>query len=366
MRQPMRCARVGLTAAGALILACLPLSAVHASSQAPVGLGTADSFAVLAGTTITNTGPTTITGDIGLSPGSAIVGAASITDNGAFHTTDAVAAQAQSDLVTAYNDASGRPADALSLPDITGETLLPGVYLSPSSLNLAGDVTLDGQGNPNSVFIFQIGSTLITGSGSHVVLTGGAQACNVYWQVGSSATLGTGSVLRGSIMALTSITLDTGAVIEGRALARNGAVTMDTNTITRQACAAGTTAGPTPSPTTSPAGGTGAGTGTGSGTGGSASGTGGSALRSTSGTGSGSTRTGSGSTGTGSGSTGTEHHPVLPVTGPAGWTGPAALVAVGLILMGASLQWTPGRRRRPSGQARSGARKEPRGGEPGA
>lgn len=314
MYRPLVGARAGLTGVVVLILSCLPLTAGYASSQARVGLGTADSFAVLAGSTITNTGPTTITGDVGLSPGSAVVGAASITEHGTFHTTDAVAAQAQSDLTTAYTDASGRSPDAISLPDITGQTLLPGVYQSTSSLNLAGDVTLNGQGNPDSVFIFQIGSTLITGSGSRVLLTGSAQACNVFWQVGSSATLGTASLFQGSILALTSITLTTDAVLEGRALARNGAVTMDTNTIARETCAAGTAGGPTPSPAPSPPSGT---TGTTSGT----------------------TSTASGTTSTASGGgSDTGNQPRLPVTGPAGWTGPVAVLAVLLILVGAILQ----------------------------
>src|SRR6195256_807249 len=232
---------------GAFVLAVVSsrlLPAATASSQAPVGLGTADSFAVLAGSTITNTGPTTITGDLGLSPGTAVTGLPSITLHGAVHATDAVAGQAPSDLVTAYNDAANRPPDANSPADLAGRSLTPGVYRSASSLGLTGDLTLDGHGDPSAVFIFQVGSTLTTASGSRVVLLDGAQACNVYWQVGSSATLGTGSSFRGNILALTSITLTTGATVEGRTLARNGAVTLDTNTITRPSCSPATTGSP--------------------------------------------------------------------------------------------------------------------------
>ena len=198
-----------------------------------VALGSAKDFAVMAAATITNTGPTTITGDIGLSPGTAITGQGSLTPYGTIHAADAVAAQAQADLVTAYNDAAGRSPDAVLAGDLGGQTFTPGVYSSASSLGITGTLTLDAKGDPNAAFIFQMGSTLITASASHVVLTGGAQASNVFWQVGSSATLGTYSQLSGSILALASITLTTGVTVDGRALARNAAVTMDTNTITR-------------------------------------------------------------------------------------------------------------------------------------
>jgi hypothetical protein len=215
-----------------LVLLCSTWTGVAlATPGGPVAMGSADGVAVMAAATITNTGATTITGDIALSPGTAITGLTAITLTGTVHAADAAAAAAQSDLTAAYNDAAGRTPDATSPGDIGGTTLTPGVYKSASSLGLTGTVTLDGQGNPNAVFIFQIGSTLITASSSHVTLTGGTKASNVFWQVGSSATLGTYSVFSGTIMALASITLTTGVSIDGRALARTAAVTMDTNTV---------------------------------------------------------------------------------------------------------------------------------------
>ena len=204
--------------------------------QAPVPLKSAGNFKVLAGSTVTNTGPTTITGgDLGLSPGSAVTGfpPGTLTPPAKMHITDPVAAQAQLDLTAAYNYAAGVPGAAVLPGDMSGLTFTPGVYKNSSTVMLsAGNVTLDAQGNPNAVFIFQIGSTLTTIGSTQVVLAGGAQAKNIFWQVGSSATLGTNSIFEGTIMALQSITLDTGASLQGRALARNAAVTLDSNTIT--------------------------------------------------------------------------------------------------------------------------------------
>lgn len=228
-----------LTVAMALVFA----GATRAvAAQATVGLGTATSFAVLAGSTVTNTGPSTVSGDLGVSPGSAVTGfPPGAVTAGVIHAGDAVAAQAQSDLTTAYNDAAGRTPSTSESGDLAGKRLTAGVYKSTSGLHLAGTVTLDAQGDPNAVFIFQMASTLITGSGSHVALINGAQPCNVFWQVGSSATLGTNTTFNGSILALTSISANTGATVAGRLLARNGAVTLDTNTITRPVCATSTT-----------------------------------------------------------------------------------------------------------------------------
>jgi Ice-binding-like len=230
---------------GLLLLALVVTLALASSARAaaPVPLGTADNFAVLAGSTVTNTGPTVVNGDLGLSPGTSVTGFPPGTVNGTQHITDAVAAQAQTDLTTAYNDAAAQAPTGTVSADLGGQTLTPGVYNSASSLGLTGALTLDAQGNANAVFIFQAGSTLTTASASSVNLVNGAQACNVFWQVGSSATLGTASTFRGTILALTSITVTTGATVDGRVLARNAAVTLDTNTITRSRCAS---AQPTP------------------------------------------------------------------------------------------------------------------------
>lgn len=192
-------------------------------------------FAVLAGTTVTNTGATVIAGDVGLSPGTAVTGFPPGMASG-IHAADGAAAQAQATLTAAYIDAAARPGGALVAGDLSGTTLVPGIYKSTSGLGLTGDLMLDAQGNPDAVWIFQISSTLITGSGSRVILINDAKACNVFWQVGSSATLGTNSIFKGNILALTSIALTTGAKLEGRALTRNGAVTLDTNTIAGCVC----------------------------------------------------------------------------------------------------------------------------------
>lgn len=217
----------------------------------PVGLGTADAFAVLAGSTVTNTGPSVITGDVGVSPGAAIVGfPPGIVTDGTFHASDAVAAQGQADLTTAYNDAAGRTPVTAVGPELGGLTLAAGQY-GGGTLQATGTLTLDAQGDPDAVFIFQAASTLITASGSDVALINGAQACNVFWQVGSSATLGTASDFIGNVIALTSITAHTGASVDGRLLARNGAVTLDTNRITRSECDAPSTTTTTTSSSTS-------------------------------------------------------------------------------------------------------------------
>jgi hypothetical protein len=206
----------------------------------PVALGSASTFAVLAASTVTSIAPTTINGDLGLSPGTSVTGSPTV--NGTIHIADTAAAQAQQALTTAYNDAGSRAGAITLAGNIGGLTLTPGVYRSSSSLAISsGELTLDAQGDPNAVFIFQMASTLVTTSGRQVILTGGAQAANVFWQVGSSATLGTGSVFKGTIMALASITVTTGATVEGRLLARTAAVTLDSNTITIPTSAAAAT-----------------------------------------------------------------------------------------------------------------------------
>ncbi len=205
------------------------------SKQASPKLGTAGTFAVLAGSTITSTGETTLTGDLGVSPGTAVTGFPPGTLSGATHAGDARSAAGMTDLTKAYNDAAGRSLAPVTVAgNLGGLTLPPGLYKSTSSLSISsGDLTLDAQGDPNAVFIFQMASTLTTSSGRAVILSGGARASNVFWQVGSSATLGTTSAFKGTIMADQSITLDTGAILEGRALARIGAVTLAGNAVVK-------------------------------------------------------------------------------------------------------------------------------------
>jgi hypothetical protein len=219
----------------------LPLGLLRLEDRmTPTILGTADSFAVLGGQTVSNTGPSVIAGDLGVAPGSAVVGfpPGTVTPPGTIHAGDAVALQAQNDLTTAYNTIAGEARTAtLTGQDLGGLTLTPGVYFFATSAQLTGTLTLDAQGNPDARFDFQIGSTLTTASNSSVRLINGADGCNVYWQVGSSATLGSDTEFEGNILALTSITLVTNAAIQdGRALARNGSVTLDTNNVTAGQC----------------------------------------------------------------------------------------------------------------------------------
>ena len=226
---------------GLLILALLAALALASSAraQAPVFLGAADDFGVLGASTVTNTGLTEVTGDVGVSPGTAVTGFPPGIVNGTIYSAGAVAAQAQADLTAAYNDAEGRACQVdLTGQDLGGMTLTDGVYCFSSSVGLTGTLTLDAQGDPNAVFIFQIGSTLTTASASSVNLINGAQSCMVVWQVGSSATLGTTTAFSGNVLALTSNTATTGVTVDGRLLAQNGAVTLDSNTVTRAQCAA--------------------------------------------------------------------------------------------------------------------------------
>src|SRR6202790_3342495 len=212
----------------------LPLLAPSAYAD-PTLLGTAAPFAVLAGSTVTNTGPTTITGDLGVSPGSAVTGfpPGIVNPPGTIHSADATALQAQNDLATAFSILAGEPATSnLTGQDLGGLTLTPGVYRFNSSAQLTGTLTLDAGGDANARFDFQIGSTLTTASASSVLVINGGLADNVFWQVGSSATLGTTTDVEGNTLPLTSITLNTGASDNcGRALAINAAVTLDNNTI---------------------------------------------------------------------------------------------------------------------------------------
>jgi type VI secretion system secreted protein VgrG len=221
-----------LTLVSCLVLCVLVCGGMSAVAATPPALGTAENFAVLGGSTVTNTGSSVLTGDLGVWPGLAITGFPPGVVNGTTHAGDAVALQAQSDLVTAYNDLAGQACDTdLTSQNLGGLTLTPGAYCFSTSAQLTGTLTLDAQGDPNAVFVFQIGSTLTTASSSVVQLINGGSNCNVFWQIGTSATLGSGSTLAGSILALTSITLNTSASVSGQLLARNGAVTLDTNSV---------------------------------------------------------------------------------------------------------------------------------------
>lgn len=221
----------------------MALPATSMAAEPTVNLGSTASFAILAGETITNTGPTTINGDVGVHPGSTFPGQGDATINGVVHLADAVALEAQTDLVTAYNDASSRALTASTGVDLGGLTLGPGVYESGGVLGLTGTLTLDAGGDPDAVFIFRSTSTLITASDSRVVLTNGARFCRVFWVVPSSATLGTNSEFVGHIFAMTSIAVQTGATVQGQLLAREGEVTLDSNTITNGLCATQTIPG---------------------------------------------------------------------------------------------------------------------------
>ena len=324
-----RTALVGLTAAAStavLLVGMIATSPNAYAAEPTVGLGTAAAYSVLGGQTVTNTGSSTLSGDLGVSPGTAITGFPPGKVAGATHAADAQASQAQSDLVTAYNDAAGRAKTASMAGDLVGKNLTSGVYKSTSSIALSGTLTLNGQGNPNAVFVFQIASTLITASASNVSVINGAQACNVFWQVGSSATLGTHSNFTGTIMALSSITVTTGTVVHGRALARNAAVTLDDDTFTSAACktvvpptttttttGGSTTTTPGGSSTTTPGIGTsGPGPGPGGGTGGVPT----------------------GNSGTGSSPTPTPSGKVLAFTGAGPFLAPLAGAGALLILLG--------------------------------
>jgi hypothetical protein len=230
---------------GAKDLAGIPLAAnfvwtfttgATTAGQGPVDLGSAASFAVLAGSTATATSSgATVNGDLGVSPGSAVTGFPPGIVNGTiYNVTPGPASTAQSDLTNAYNDAAGRTTGVILLAgNLGGRTLTPGLYKSSSSLEISsGDLTLDAQGDANAVFIFQMATTLTTTAGRQIILSGGAKETKIFWQVGTSATLGTTSVFKGTIMADQSVTVTTGATMNGRALSRIAAVTLDANTVT--------------------------------------------------------------------------------------------------------------------------------------
>ncbi|HEY4608903.1 MAG TPA: ice-binding family protein [Ilumatobacteraceae bacterium] len=224
---------------------------------ATVQLATAANYSVLGATTVTNTNPSVLAQSVGVSPGSSIVGfpPGIVLAPGTIEAANAATLQGQNDLTAAYVDAAGRSVEFTQTnPDLVGQTLIPGVYAATAKapLGLSGQLVLDGQNNPNAVFIFQTDSTLITGTGSTIALINGASECNVFWQVGSSATLGSGSVFVGNILALTSITVESGVTVHGRALAQTGAVTLDNDVFTQPSCTPTTETTP-PTTTAAPA-----------------------------------------------------------------------------------------------------------------
>lgn len=235
------------------IILILPVGVMAA--QPPVHLGTTESYAVLAATTITNIGTTTINGekggDVGLYPGTSFTGQETATISGAIHVNDTDALAAQNDLIIAYDDAAGRTPVTRIPSELGGKTLKPGVYDSDDgTFAITGTLTLDAEGDPDGVFVFLTSSSLITATDSNISLQNSARFCRIFWKVGSSATLGSYSHFVGHILAYTTITANTGASVQGQLLARNGAVTLDSNTITNGICAeaavaAETTAVPT-------------------------------------------------------------------------------------------------------------------------
>jgi Ice-binding-like len=239
---------------GVALVATWGLANVAGAAAVTVPLGTTFSFGVLAASTVTNTGPSVINGNVGLSPGTSVTGFPPGVLNGSLYVADGVAGQAETDLTTAYNNATAQGPTIPIVTDLGGQTLTAGVYNSASSIGLTGALTLNGGGNPDSVFVFQAdSSTLTTASSSQIDLINGAQACNVFWQVGSSATLGTDSSFVGTILASQSITVNTDVTILGRVMAENGAVTLNDDTITPSSCAtvSGTTTTTTPATATS-------------------------------------------------------------------------------------------------------------------
>ena len=253
-----RAERVGIALLVGLALAAAPTAA----QAATIDLATARPFAVLGGSSVTNAGPSVLNGDLGVSPGTSLVGfGPPAVVNGATHQTDGVANGAQADLTTAYNTAAGEPSDTdLTGQDLGGLTLTPGTYTFASSAQLTGALTLDGLGNPAARFVFQIGSALTTASASAVTLVNSASPCNVFWQIGSSATLGSTTAFQGNLMALQDVSLNSGASVVGRVLAKRD-ITLIDNRIDQDPCDAVTTT-PTGGGTTTGGGGGDGGTAT--------------------------------------------------------------------------------------------------------
>jgi hypothetical protein len=239
-----RARRAGLAVAVAGAFAAVPVTA----QASQVNLGTSGTFVALGGSGVTNTGPSVLNGDLGVAPGTSLVGfGLPAVVNGATHDNDGVAQQAKLDLTTAYNVAAGQPvapANDLTGTDLGSRTLTAGAYRFTSSAQLTGALTLDAQGDPNAQFVFEIASTLTTASASSVLMVNGASPCNVYWQVGSSATLDTTTAFQGNLMANASISLNNGATVMGRLLARTGQISLINNVLNRDGCATGSTGTP--------------------------------------------------------------------------------------------------------------------------
>ena len=235
-----RAGRVGSALALGLAFAAVPAVA----QAAPVDLGTAKPFVVLGGQSVSNTGPSVLNGDLGVSPGTSLPGFGSpAVVNGATHNNDAVAAQAQQDLTTAYNVAAAEPSSDLTGQDLGGLRLTAGAYGYTSSAQLTGTVTFDAENDPNAQFVIKVASALTTASASSVQVINGANPCNIYWQIGSSATLGSTTAFKGNVMALTSISLNNGASVIGRLLARNGSISLINNVLDASQCSTGSSAG---------------------------------------------------------------------------------------------------------------------------
>ncbi len=254
MSNPIRLTRAGR--AGVALAVGLSFAAIPAAAHAaPVLLGTAAPFVVLGGQAVTNTGPSVLGGDLGVSPGTSLTGFQFATVNGATHNNDGVAAQAQSDLTAAFDVAAAEPINIggdLSTQDLGGMTLLAGAYTFSSDAQLTGTVTFDAQGDSNAQFVVKVGTQLTTASASSVALAGGANPCNIYWKV-DTAVLGTGTAFQGNILALTDVSLNNGASVMGRVLDRNGTVSLDNNVLDGSMCGTGSTPTggiPTPAPGT--------------------------------------------------------------------------------------------------------------------
>ncbi|WP_144803209.1 ice-binding family protein [Curtobacterium sp. BH-2-1-1] len=249
--RPALIALTGIGLAASLVAVTTSAASAATVIDGPVDLGSAATYGVLGASAVTNTGPTVVNGDLGVSPGTSITGFGAAPNGvvtGTVHQTDAAAAQAQRDTTTAYDVAASLTPTRTGLTELNGLSLTPGVY-SGGALQLAGTGALTLAGSADSVWVFQAASTLTIGSGTRITITGGASSCNVFWQVGSSATIGTGAQFQGTVLAQQSVTATTGATVQGRLLARTGAVTLDTNTIT---ASSGCPAPGTPSDTVAP------------------------------------------------------------------------------------------------------------------